>query len=193
MTDSVVFGGFRQWLPLDLDVEATSQAARIAALYADDGTPPDVREHISHLLATVAVQARESGAPGTAVICSWALLDDDGQRLAPITFAFARLVRVDPGTTFDQVIEQLTTGVTLYQPIDVADLDTPLGQAKRVRVRTYVETDQGLLIREAITVAWMLSVDGPALLLQTHPLDDLVLAGDVSRAVTELAQTVEGR
>jgi hypothetical protein len=60
-------------------------------------------------------------------------------------------------------------------------------------VKRTVETDQGLLIREAITVAWMLSVDGPALLLQTHPLDDLVLAGDVSRAVTEIAQTVEGR
>lgn len=190
MIENIAFGGFRQWLPLDLDVEPADQAQRISTQFEDAPSDPDVRDRIAILLATAAVQARAVTPTGSVTLLGWALLDDDGQRLAPLAVVFARLVRTQPATTFPQLVERLVGDEQLYQPVELDQVQTPHGEAHVARVRTYEERDHGQVVHESISIVWLLP-DDVALLLQTNPLDDMVLAGRVCDALVELAGTVD--
>lgn len=189
MIENLEFGVYPEWLALPVDQSAESLAVDILARFADDPKPDHVKQTVAEGLATLRSQIVDSTSDRMRAFTVWVLLPLGGKLLSPQAVAFGALVKADPGTEPSEFVDTIIDGAQLHQPIDLQELETPLGTAHVVRARTFVTTDHGVNISETASVFWLPEDDDIAILLTSLPVDDLILASDVATALIGLAET----
>lgn len=190
--DAIDIGGFREWLPLELDMERDQFVQSVVDHFADDPAGPETISAMAAGVAGLVDQVKALSDDQTLVLAAWILLPPGGNRLEILTVARFQAVRIRVGTTAEEMVEDLIDGAQLHQPVHVEQIETPSGPAHLVRIRTYAESDQGTDLQEAICIFWLPEDENFALAMVTLPIDDLVVASDASQALVGLAQTVKG-
>ncbi|MGJ9421826.1 hypothetical protein [Aeromicrobium sp. CF3.5] len=191
MIDEVQFGEFAEWILLPLGTPPEVLTAHLLDRFSGDPTPEPTKRAIAERLPVLSDQVQESvSGDGTQAFAVWILVPTGGTELTVVGCAFAALVRRDPGAGPSDFIETLVEGLQLYQPIDVSELETPIGTAHLVRARTYDERDHGLTISQTTSVVWLPEGESFAIWLGTVPSDDLVEAADVASALEQFAASI---
>lgn len=190
--DYLDVGGFREWLPLEMELDADQYVESVVDHFVDDPADPAVLRAMAAHLATMAAQLRDMNDDQTMVLGGWVLLPPGGRRLEPLTVARLLAVRVPQGITTSELVADLIHDAPLHQPIEAETITTASGPAELVRVRTYETTEHGVDLSETICVLWLPSGENYAIVLATLPIDDLVVAADAVPAITGLAESVKG-
>jgi hypothetical protein len=190
---NVEFGAVDRWFPLDLELGPDETAKLLTEQFRPRRRSKVFRAFVE-LVASMPAQILQLESDGVTMVQAWTLLGGDGSELDPIAVAWACTVPHPAGCTPGEFVDVLLPDVSpegdlrLYQPMDLQPLDTPLGQAHRLRARFASDTPHGLVVREAIRIFWLFPGEEVALVFQVPPLDDLPLAADVAGALTELAE-----
>lgn len=190
--DEISIGGFREWFPLEPDMDADQYADHVVAHFDEDPTPEPTLRAMATGLSRLAEQLRAQDDEETLLLAAWILLPPGGRRLDVRTVARLQAVRIPVGMTPDEMVADLVEGAQLHQPATVEEVSTASGPAHLLRVRTYQEAEHGLDLQEVACVFWLPADENFALVLATLPMDDLVLAADAASALTGLAETVKG-
>lgn len=185
-------GGFREWFPLEFDMAGDAFADHVVEHFADDPAPPETIRAMATGITGITEHLATLNDDQSLILGAWLLLPPGGNRLEIRAVARLEAVRVRMGTTPEEMIEDLISGSQLHQPVHVEELETASGPARLVRVRTYSTSDHGIDLQETICVFWLPEGENYAVALVTLPLDDLVLAADVSSALAGLARSVKG-
>lgn len=191
-SDYLDVGGFREWLPLELDLDGDQYVESVVDHFTDDPTDPAVLRAMATGLVAVAAQLKALNDEQTLVLGGWVLLPPGGERLEPRTVARLLAVRVPEGITIDELVADLIHDAPLHQPIQRETISTASGPAELVRARTYETTEHGIDLQETVCVLWLPSGENYAIVLATLPIDDLVVAADAVPALTGLAESVKG-
>jgi hypothetical protein len=185
-------GGFREWLPLELELDSDQYVESVVEHFADDPTDPSVLRAMATGLVAVAEQLSAMNDDQTLILGGWVLLPPGGERLVPRTVARLMAVRVPEGITPDELVADLIQDAPLHQPIHLETIQTASGPAQLVRARTYETAEHGVDLQETICVLWLPPGENYAVVLATLPIDDLVVAAEAASALTGLAESVKG-
>lgn len=191
MVDEIAFGEFAEWLLLPLQATPEVLVEHVLDRFADDPAPDVTKQAIAEHLPVLADEVSQGASTDdTQVFAVWVLLPSGGKQLTIIGCAFAALMRNEPGTGPADFVERLTDGLQLYQPVDVSEIETTIGTAHLVRVRTYDQQDHGMTLSEMTSVFWLPKGESFAIWLNTLPSDDLVAAADIASALEQFAASI---
>ncbi len=190
--DAIDIGGFREWFPLELEMDPDQFVETIVDHFADDPAGPDILRPMAIGVAGLVQQVKSLSDDQSLLLAAWALLPPGGNRLELLTVARLEAVRIRMGTTSDEMVEDLIQGSQLHQPVHVEQIETSSGPAWLVRIRTYSTTDHGTALEESICIFWLPEGENYAVVLVTLPISDLVVASDAAQALVGLAQSVKG-
>lgn len=185
-------GGFREWFPLELEMDPDEYADSVVAHFEDDRTPSDVLRLMAAGLTGLANQLKEGVDDDTLLLAAWVLLPPGGTTLEIRTVARLQAVRVRMGMTPGEMVDDLVSGSDLNQPPLVETISTASGPATSVRIRTVQASENGTDLFDTACVFWLPEGENYAVALLTLPIGDLVVASEAAQALAGLAESVKG-
>ena len=191
-----------RWIALPTSWEGdaadwATEAVEAALTVRSIDEPPAVRQLYVQSLAGLGEQLASRDRGGNELVAAYALVP--GTDIIPVTTAELELMGLEPGTTLEQVVEELVLPAEqrFIEPV-VGELETAFGVAVRVKQVAVVEeaSDGNHRAATLVLFVWPGPIEGTAVLLHAYfgspvdaelfeqHLDDLARSLTVSEAVS---------
>lgn len=187
--------GHRNWVPLPMD-QSPEQVG--AALHRRFGPPAGTVDEVLDLnlsaaqgvAANLQRQAAASIDDGVVVCAGWVLVLEPS-RFEIRAVAVMRAMAVVPGTSADDLIQDLLGEEVRHGEPLVEEFETWSGEAFAIRYRPVVEVDGEREVHQVNAVLWDRAEQGIAYVLSCY-VDNLIEANEVGDLLDELAAGMKG-
>lgn len=187
--------GHRNWVPLPMEESPEQIGAALRRRFGPpEGTTDDVLDlnlsAAQGIAANLQRQAVATSDAGVVTCAAWVLVLDPG-RFEIRAVAVLRASAVVPGTSVDDLVQDvLGEGARHGEPL-VEGFETWSGEAYTIRFRPVVEVEGEREVHQVNVVLWDRAEQGIAYTLSSY-VENLVEAGEVGDLLDELAAGMRG-